>query len=395
MNQRDVKALIFIFTAPLFGFLALCEFILIAFKVIGRASNFFVNLHIDKTETDGDYQSAASKKWDIKITLILMSVIIGAAIMKANKFLSFWEGVGLILSVYFCIFVIYQGYAYLYFKGIKFNSNKILIEEHTKNCNELNEHLSDLNLTNLNFSSYDYGDGILNDQSNFRFRRQEWSKIDKGTQIHNCSSAVLKNANNQPFKYLCKYFDVKVNEETLSAIECSLNDVLAANQGRLLLEKERERILTEIENPFPFLILRFSKDRLIRNLGFDPIALNEIYYPEYTFRYVSPGGNSSYDFSIKLNIENLEKFIIYLGDIINFKKTVQGQRALMTQSLRERIKCRDNYTCKICGVSVMDEKNLLLEIDHIIPLSKGGVTSENNLQTLCWRCNRSKGAQIL
>ncbi|HJB68761.1 MAG TPA: HNH endonuclease [Candidatus Fournierella excrementigallinarum] len=37
----------------------------------------------------------------------------------------------------------------------------------------------------------------------------------------------------------------------------------------------------------------------------------------------------------------------------------------------------------------------MLEIDHIIPVSKGGRTEEDNLQTLCWKCNRSKGDKII
>ena len=48
--------------------------------------------------------------------------------------------------------------------------------------------------------------------------------------------------------------------------------------------------------------------------------------------------------------------------------------------------------CQLCG------KKLTLEnmtLDHIIPLVKGGLTTEDNLQTLCWRCNRSKGAKII
>lgn len=56
---------------------------------------------------------------------------------------------------------------------------------------------------------------------------------------------------------------------------------------------------------------------------------------------------------------------------------------------------RDKYTCKNCGISTNDEPNLLLEIDHIIPLSKNGITTENNLQTLCWKCNRKKGSKII
>ena len=59
-------------------------------------------------------------------------------------------------------------------------------------------------------------------------------------------------------------------------------------------------------------------------------------------------------------------------------------------TLRQYILNRDNYTCKRCGVSKYSEPHLLLEVDHIIPVSKGGASVENNLQTLCWQCNRSK-----
>jgi hypothetical protein len=35
-----------------------------------------------------------------------------------------------------------------------------------------------------------------------------------------------------------------------------------------------------------------------------------------------------------------------------------------------------------------------LEADHIIPVSKGGETIMTNLQTLCKKCNRKKGASL-
>ncbi len=58
----------------------------------------------------------------------------------------------------------------------------------------------------------------------------------------------------------------------------------------------------------------------------------------------------------------------------------------MTSKLRDYIKDRDNHTCKNCGNSTRNEPNLLLEIDHIQPISKGGRTEVENLQTLCWKC---------
>jgi 5-methylcytosine-specific restriction endonuclease McrA len=96
-----------------------------------------------------------------------------------------------------------------------------------------------------------------------------------------------------------------------------------------------------------------------------------------------------------LDVQNLDRFVVFLSDLVKFRKSVRGQRALMTSSLREKIKARDNFACRICGLSVAQERNLLLEIDHIMPLSKGGTTTEENLQTLCWRCNRTKGAKVL
>lgn len=96
-----------------------------------------------------------------------------------------------------------------------------------------------------------------------------------------------------------------------------------------------------------------------------------------------------------MDLDNLNRFVKYLSETIKFKKSVAGQRALMTTELRKKILTRDGYKCKHCGASISNEPNLLLEIDHIIPVSKGGLTTEDNLQTLCWKCNRRKGSKIV
>lgn len=130
---------------------------------------------------------------------------------------------------------------------------------------------------------------------------------------------------------------------------------------------------------------------MIRKLGFDDIDFSELYFPRFTFYYISSGGNSSMRTDI---VESLNRFVDYLALSVKFKKSIAGQRALMTSSLREEIKERDHYTCKKCKNSTEKEPNLLLEIDHIVPLSKGGPTSRDNLKALYWRCNRSKGAKL-
>lgn len=61
-------------------------------------------------------------------------------------------------------------------------------------------------------------------------------------------------------------------------------------------------------------------------------------------------------------------------------------------SLRLRFKIleRDGFKCKKCGRSPSTTQGLKLEVDHIIPYSKGGETVEDNLETKCFDCNRGK-----
>ena len=61
---------------------------------------------------------------------------------------------------------------------------------------------------------------------------------------------------------------------------------------------------------------------------------------------------------------------------------------LISGTTRQNVLMRDNYTCQICGATVKDGAKL--ELDHIIPYSKGGTNDESNLQVLCQQCNREK-----
>ncbi|MEG4914717.1 MULTISPECIES: HNH endonuclease [unclassified Microcoleus] len=50
---------------------------------------------------------------------------------------------------------------------------------------------------------------------------------------------------------------------------------------------------------------------------------------------------------------------------------------------------RDKWKCLSCGRSARED-GVLLEVDHIIPRSKGGSDHMSNLQTLCKKCNIGK-----
>ena len=307
----------------------------------------------------------------------------------------------ILISSILLIIISYHIYSYYYFNSLRFMNLKDSIKSHIDNSNDLNTHIQNLRYSfvysDYGFipSSIDYGNSHLYDNSLYKLKRKEWTKESKSRQIHNCSLSIVKNSKSQPLKYLCKYFNIKANEETLSNFERVLNDFSAAEQGRCLLLRERQTIIDSIINHIPKPIQYFSSYRLTKKLGFEDVYLDNFHFPTYTFHYVSAGGNSSAINDIELNIENLNKLINYLSDSLSFRNSILGQRALMTSRLRENIKCRYNYECKNCGNSTHKEQNLLLEIDHIIPLSKGGMTTEDNLQTLCWKCNRTKGSKLI
>lgn len=96
------------------------------------------------------------------------------------------------------------------------------------------------------------------------------------------------------------------------------------------------------------------------------------------------------------NFDYIENRYIQLEDI-GFECTLRkyhskNQRKLATRELREKIMKRDNYTCQLCGKYMPDEVGL--QVDHIIPVAKGGKTVASNLRVLCSKCNGSKSDKI-
>ena len=101
-----------------------------------------------------------------------------------------------------------------------------------------------------------------------------------------------------------------------------------------------------------------------------------------------------------LTIKEVEKFACKKRD---------GMKSLYR---RRKIFKRDNYTCMKCGVRGCywalemykdgrielqlyaintDGKEVLMTIDHIKPVSKGGTDGLKNHQSMCHTCNNKKG----
>lgn len=105
------------------------------------------------------------------------------------------------------------------------------------------------------------------------------------------------------------------------------------------------------------------------------------------------------------------KFGIYAKDLVDAKcpqewhsgkssggcgrKLLKGykiERDGLNLNARFAILQRDGFTCQCCGRKAPEVK---LEIDHKIPVSKGGTDDLSNLWVLCFDCNRGKSDKPL
>lgn len=71
---------------------------------------------------------------------------------------------------------------------------------------------------------------------------------------------------------------------------------------------------------------------------------------------------------------------------------MMADRKPLSKSLRYEILKRDSFTCQYCGHMAPE---VILEVDHIIPVAEGGEDEVFNLITSCRDCNRGKGARQL
>ena len=109
---------------------------------------------------------------------------------------------------------------------------------------------------------------------------------------------------------------------------------------------------------------------------------------------------SSDEFKITRNTRLRERYVtdpqykaaLKAVEIARYRLRVIGAVEVFTA---EEVYERDEYLCQGCGKRcnpfVSCYHNDYPTLDHIVPLSKGGTHSRANAQTLCGRCNRSKG----
>lgn len=209
------------------------------------------------------------------------------------------------------------------------------------------------------------------------------------------SAQVFASAENNPLDYVVKYFypNKDLYPEQIQKLQFLVEELETLKDAKEIIDnykKEYQQYIIGV----PSYVLENDEDGFYSKLGFANISEN-VLTVEYKFSYTSNGGMAQRNFTVPMTEETIVELVNILQSKLTMSAFAKEQRSMMTSKLRQLIKERDNYTCKYCGNSTYTEPNLLLEIDHIIPVAKGGCTVENNLQTLCWKCNRSKSNKIV
>ena len=179
---------------------------------------------------------------------------------------------------------------------------------------------------------------------------------------------------------------------------------------RALKQVYRNRIIFEAYNENFHALQSYATPQLCEELGVDFEKFMEIerkvvhecklsmissYCISCYVRYVSPQGRKHYSKHELFDEPQVYSALKDLDEVATYHKTEtyrrKQERSKLTPSLRYDIMKRDGFRCCLCGRSA--DNGIELEVDHIVPISKGGNTVYNNLQTLCRDCNRGKGTK--
>ena len=79
--------------------------------------------------------------------------------------------------------------------------------------------------------------------------------------------------------------------------------------------------------------------------------------------------------------------VFHVAEPLTETKELRNISRRIPRPIQFRVLKRENQICNVCGKNVQDDE---IHFDHIIPYSKGGSSSEDNIRLLCDQCNISR-----
>lgn len=269
------------------------------------------------------------------------------------------------VAIFIPILVLLLGSIIFYFVYQIMCENYVLL--HSKALIELNKINKNYNFLPLKYNNYkivyDYQvnyDNVSPTDLFLCYVEKNYSLIKEDIKINNINYTTY-------LKYKEEVNNIKDFIRYKYKTICSLNSIQKLER-KLFLSKIHPPII----NQYHIKVIVYLQDESVPSLK--TISKTKVFYED------------DIEFAKELSIKNNRGYYIN-KDFWDAK--VRVERARVSKKMRLSILSRDHFKCKYCG------STLNLEIDHIIPISKGGKSEYNNLQTLCHRCNVNKGTDII
>ena len=172
------------------------------------------------------------------------------------------------------------------------------------------------------------------------------------------------------------------------------------NRNKYNFYQQQIQTILVTQSVIDYDVMRISQsvyDRYERKL-FSKYVLSPVIDCQFMTKmtYSSPKGQVNLSKSASFNFDEmfvcLESVSRTNIDRSTYSRLIAVERGEISDSLRYDILHRDNFACVICGAS--QRFGVRLHVDHIIPVSKGGKSTPDNLRTLCERCNIGKSNKI-
>lgn len=186
----------------------------------------------------------------------------------------------------------------------------------------------------------------------------------------------------------------KTQKNVINAIESASINKNRFDSYKKEVSKCKFGVFTKDTEGYKLDTLKKYEERMVKNILYRPQIKFDITVvlkrTDVNGRYLESKFDAFTSFEIEEIIERLHnRSGDYYRDKEVWNSIVRVERARVSNRMRFAIFQRDHERCRYCG----SRRNL--EIDHIIPVSKGGKSTMDNLQTLCHRCNVRKGNNIL